>query len=215
MRYRYVVILKKDSQRLTDALSVLLILCSVIAFSISGLQEIYTRLYTGASGTGTSIVAAGSSTVAPTSAYYSLAAAIVLLAGLAINLVLRRRRATKVRYRYWLLTAAIGWIALTSVPYVGAFFFLLAFLEYQTKRPLEIGFHDDRVVINTLIKRRFDWSSFNNVILRDGLLTLDFANNRLMQKEVADDEEEDDADEEEFNAFCRARLMENSRTRVS
>ena len=86
------------------------------------------------------------------------------------------------------------------------FFFLLAFLEYQTKRPLEIGFHHDRVVINTLIKRRFEWSAFNNVVLRDGLLTLDFSNNRLMQKEVADDEEEDDADEEEFNAFCRDRL---------
>ena len=47
---------------------------------------------------------------------------------------------------------------------------------------------------------------FNNVVLKDGLLTLDFKSNRLMQREVADDDDEDDADEEEFNAYCRSRL---------
>jgi hypothetical protein len=81
-----------------------------------------------------------------------------------------------------------------------------AFLEYQTKRPLEIGFDYDRIVINTLIRQRHDWSAFNNIVLKDGLLTLDFKNNRLMQKEIADDEDEDDADEEEFNTWCREQL---------
>ena len=183
MRYQYVVILKKDSQRLTDALSVLLCLFSVIAFSLSAFNSVHYF-----------------------QAILNIAVALLLLIGLPIHLLFHRRMGTPVRYRYWLLLTAIAWIALTTVPWIGAFFFLLAFLEYQTKRPLEIGFHDDRVVINTLIKRRFDWSAFNNVVLRDGLLTLDFKSNRLMQKEVADDDEEDDADEEEFNAFCRARL---------
>jgi len=48
------------------------------------------------------------------------------------------------------------------------------FPEYQTKRPLEIGFDSDRVVINTLIRRQYDWSAFSNIVLRDGLLTMDF-----------------------------------------
>jgi hypothetical protein len=202
MRYQYVVILKKNSERVTDALSILLLLVSAISFSISGLQTFHMVHFSGANGTGSSLEI-------PTSGWFAMGAVIILLAGLTVNLVLHRRGATSIRYRYWLLVAAVGWIGLTPVPWVGAFFFLLAFLEYQTKRPLEIGFHHDRVVINTLIKRRYDWSAFNNVVLRDGLLTLDFSNNRLLQKEVADDEEEDDADEEEFNAFCRARLMEN------
>jgi hypothetical protein len=199
MRYQYVVILKKDSQRVTDALSVVLLLFSVIGFSLSGLHGLQTTHFTGAYGT-------GSTTGGPLAAWLALGAALLLLAGLAVNLVLRRRGATRIRYRYWLLAAALGWICFSSLYWIGAFFFLLAFLEYQTKRPLEIGFHSDRVVINSLIKRRFDWTAFNNVVLRDGLLTLDFKNNRLMQKEVADDDEEDDADEEEFNAFCRDRL---------
>lgn len=181
MRYQYVVILKKDSQRLTDSLSILLCLVSAIVFFYLSFQTGHLK-------------------------YIPLLFTVILLLGLLINLLIRRRSAKPVRFRYWLLVAAVGWIGLSSIPWIGAFFFLLAFLEYQTKRPLEIGFHHDRVVINTLIKRRFDWSVFNNVVLRDGLLTLDFKNNRLMQKEVADDDDEDDADEEEFNSFCRTRL---------
>jgi hypothetical protein len=183
MIYQYVVILKKNSERTTDLLSILLCLFSALGF-------LYLSFYTGHL------------------QYIPLIMALVLLTGLAINLVMARRGGARVRYRYWLLAAGIGWIGTTPIPWVGALFFLLAFLEYQTKRPLEIGFHDDRVVINTLIKQRFDWSFFNNVILKDGLLTLDFKNNRLIQKEVADDEDEDDADEEEFNAFCRGRLAD-------
>jgi hypothetical protein len=96
------------------------------------------------------------------------------------------------------------------LPWLSIFFVILAILEYQTKRPLEIGFDRDRVVINTLIRRKYDWSDFSNIILRDGLLTLDFRDNHLLQKEIADDEDEDDADEDEFNDYCRARLEECS-----
>ena len=181
MRYQYVVILKKNSERATDVLSVLLCLFSALNF-----LYIQTR--------------------ARQVNYILLLVALVILAGLVINLVTSRRKKAPVRYRYWLLIAAVGWIGLTTMPWMAAFFFLLAFLEYQTKRPLEIGFDRDRVVINSLVKKRFAWEDFNNVVLKDGLLTLDFRNNKLLQKEVADDDDEEDADEEEFNMYCRERL---------
>ena len=181
MRYQYIVVLKKNSARATDAFSLLLCLFSAITFGYR-------------------------SFVAGHVNYLALVLAIALLTGPAITLIVWLRNRTPARYRVWLLIAAIGWIGLTPTPWVGAFYFLLAFLEAQTKRPLEIGFDQDRVVINSLIKRRFDWSVFNNVVLRDGLLTLDFKDNRLLQKEVADDEDDDDVDEEEFNSWCRARV---------
>jgi hypothetical protein len=187
MRYQYVVILKKDGERATDVLSVLLCAFSVICFIYSAYGAMSREAKTGLQ------------------SYLLFLAAGVLLAGLITFAVLRRRQ-QQVRYRYLLLVAAVGWIAMTSVPWVAAFFFLLAFLEYQTKRPLEIGFDQDRVVINSLLRQRYDWTVFNNIVLKDGLLTLDFKNNRLLQKEVADDDDEDDADEEEFNAYCRERL---------
>ena len=181
MRYQYVVILKKDSERATDILSFLLCLFSALNFLYIQVRSRQVD-------------------------YFLMPTALILITGLIINIVNRRRRHQQVRYRYWLLLSAIGWIGMTTTPWVAAFFFLLAFLEYQTKRPLEIGFDLDRIVINSLIKRRYAWSDFTNIVLKDGLLTLDFKNNRLLQKEVADDEDEDDADEEEFNTYCRERV---------
>ena len=105
-----------------------------------------------------------------------------------------------------LIVAAIGWLTVFGLRWVGLVFGVLAFLEQQSRRPLEIGFDCDRVVINSLIRQRHDWSAFNTIILRNGLLTLDFKNNRLLQREIADDDEDNEVDEEEFNAYCRDRL---------
>jgi hypothetical protein len=206
MRYQYVVILKKKSQRASDAFSILLCLFSAISFLLNALRDIRTDHLTRVGSAAASLPGSTTAPHFPASALLSAGLALLLLIGVALNLLARRKGATGVRYRYWLLLAAIGWFGTTPTPWVGAFFFLLAFLEYQTKRPLEIGFDHDRVVINSLIKRRLQWNMFNNVILKDGLLTLDFKDNRLLQREIADDDEEDDADEAEFNAYCRDRL---------
>lgn len=189
MRYQYVVILKKQSEVATDLLSILLCFLSAIIF-----------LYVQFSNASIN--------------YFICGVALVILAGLGLNIVVRRKGGAQVRYRYLLILAALGWLGMSFLPWLGAFFPLLAFLEYQTKRPLEIGFDQDRVVINTLIRQRHEWSVFNNVVLKDGLLTLDFKNNRLVQKEVTDDDDEDDADEDEFNAYCKGRLEEADRRPV-
>jgi hypothetical protein len=189
MRYQYVVILKKDGERATDLLSILLCFLSSIIFlyvQFSGLRN----------------------------GYFLCGAAVLILLGLGWNMIVWRKSRERVRYRYLLLLAGLGWLGMPFLPWIAVFFLLLSFLEYQTKRPLEIGFDQDRVVINSLIRQRHDWSVFNNIVLKDGLLTLDFKSNRLLQKEVADDDEEDDADEDEFNAYCRGRLMAADRQMV-
>lgn len=180
MKYPYVVILKKTGQRATDVGSVLLCVLSIFSFAFVAIRNRDWLLG---------------------------AIALIMLAGLVAAFLLSRRTGSgKLRFRYLLLLAAMGWMFFTPAPWVGFFFLLLTFLEYQTKRPLEIGFDYNRVVINALIKREFEWSAFSNVILKDGLLTLDFKSNRLIQREVAEDDEDEDADEEEFNDWCRQRL---------
>ena len=47
----------------------------------------------------------------------------------------------------------------------------------------------------------YHWNEFSNIILKDGLLTLDFKNNKLLQ--VTIDETKMAVDENEFNEFCR------------
>jgi hypothetical protein len=182
MKYQYVVILKKDGERATDLLSIGLCFSSAVIFGYTQLKSDHPNIYL-------------------------FAFTALILAGLIYNTVIGRRRRKPVRYKYLILLTALGWFGMPFLPWIGIVFLLLAFLEHQAKRPLEIGFDSDRVVINALIRKRHDWSAFNNVLLRDGLLTLDFKNNRLLQKEVADDDEDDDdVDEEEFNAYCRDRL---------
>jgi hypothetical protein len=203
MKYQYVVILKKTGQRAMNLLSFLLCIFSIICFVFNALYTAHYGIFTHLAGTGWSFG------MTPDGWGNSLIAAALAI-GLGIIRWLRSRySAEKIRYRYLLLLAAMGWLFFTPVPWVGALFLLLTFLEFQAKRPLEIGFDQNLVVINSLFKQQFDWTAFNNVILKDGLLTLDFKNNKLIQREVADDDEDDDADEDEFNAWCRARLAAN------
>src|SRR5215469_13028403 len=140
MKYQYVVILKKDGERATDFLSILICFTSAVMF-------LYTAIRGGRPD------------------YYIYAFAVLLLAGLIYNVVVRYRRRRQVRYKYLLLLAALGWFGMPFLPWIGIFFLVLAFLEHQAKRPLEIGFDRDRVVINTLIRQHHDWSVFNNVLL--------------------------------------------------
>ena len=87
---------------------------------------------------------------------------------------------------------------------VGLILILLAAFETKAKANLEIGFSTQFIMFDNLLKKKYNWGDFNNIILKDNILTLDFKNNRLFQKETID--EESDCDEDEFNEFCREQL---------
>jgi hypothetical protein len=115
----------------------------------------------------------------------------------------------KVFYDRAYLVTALLWLKMPYMEWLILPFILLAILEYQVKFPVEIGFSENVIIVNTIFKRRYTWSQLSNVMLKDGLLTMDFWNNRLLQREVEDDEEDDDASEEEFNQFCQAQLIKS------
>ncbi len=181
MKYQYVVILRKSGEKAVNLLSVLLCLGAAVIFLLTAYFTDLTNYF-----------------------YYVLAA--ILFGALVYNAAVAARNRKPIQYRFLLFLAAFGWFTIPGLRWVGLIFGLLAFLEHQSRRPLEIGFDRDLVVINTLIRQRHDWSAFNNIVLRNGLLTLDFKNNRLLQREVADDDDDDEVDEEEFNAYCRDRV---------
>lgn len=180
MIYKYIVTLKKDNETAVDITNTIVCLISATIF----LFTYFTK---------------------KTSGYFILFAGIVLITGVLFNLYIKRKKRKLVRFRGLLLIAGIFWTGMPYMQWISVLFALLFFLEFQAKRPLEVGFTDEFVVINSLIKRTFRWSDFNNVVLKDGLLTLDFRNNRLFQKEALDDDEPD-AEEDEFNDYCRKQL---------
>lgn len=179
MVYQYVVTLKNQTSRYIDVLGLILSIFSAFCFGLE-------------------LVKASS---------VSLACLIGVIAvpGFVIwNLVLQRKK-QKVYYSRALLIAALVWMKMPYFQWLAFVFIILALLEYQAKYSIEIGFADNEIVFNSLFKRRYSWQQFSNIVLKDGLLTLDFANNKILQREVEDDED-DDADEDEFNEYCRKQL---------
>ncbi|MDP9042438.1 MAG: hypothetical protein M3N30_10700 [Bacteroidota bacterium] len=179
MHYDYVVILKRESARKTDQVSFLLLIFSILAFC-------YAQIRYGIQ-------------------VFLLIATAILLTGLLINLY-TLRKGKEMRFRLWLFAAGIFWLGMPFLQWMFIPYIFFALMEAQAKYPLEIGFDAQGIVINSLFKKKFSWTSLQSVILKDGLLTLDFKNNKLIQKEVLDDEDPD-ATEDEFNDYCQSKLL--------
>lgn len=179
MVYQYVVTLKNQNNRYIDILGLLLSIFSVICFTWE-------------------LIHSGNVSVA------YLIGSIAVAGFIAWNL-LQATKKRKVYYSRALLIAALVWMKMPYFQWLVFVFIILALLEYQAKYAIEIGFADNEIVFNSLFKKRYNWKQFSNIVLKDGLLTLDFTNNRIVQREIEDDED-DDADEDEFNDYCRNQL---------
>jgi hypothetical protein len=86
----------------------------------------------------------------------------------------------------------------------GSLYFLASFFERQVKHPLEFGFDKSGIVLNSVPSKNYTWSEVINVVLKDNILTLDFKNNRIIQRETEDIVSSET--EKEFNEFCRLQM---------
>ena len=182
MIYQYVVVLKNQHTRYINILGFLLGLLSIVFF----VNEIIDTRET---------------------AFVYLIGVIFIAGVLAWNVYHSVYKKQKVYYSRALLIAALVWMKMPYYQWLSFVFIILALLEYQAKYSVEIGFSDNEIKFNTLFKKKYRWSDFTNIILKDGLLTLDFVNNKILQREIEDDDDEDDADEREFNEYCRMQLQ--------
>lgn len=131
----------------------------------------------------------------------------VLIIGWMIFCFWQERRGVQPFYRLALLLAAVGWFMQGGYGlWIALVYLVAAVLERLVKFPEEIAFDETEIVINSLPKKRVLWNELNNVVLKDGLLTIDFKNNKLFQREVND--EVASQTETEFNSFCVARLKQ-------
>jgi len=189
MVYDYVVTLKNDRGKFVDVISFLVIFLSSFMF-----LSAYLTL--------------------PES-FIFLIVSILLAGGIVWN-IYRRRKRLQLKFSHLLLVAGVIWFSMPAnnitlghftfaiTPIIASAIILLFVLERPAKLPLEIGFTEDKIVFNNLFRKKRYWEEFNNILLKDGMLTLDYKNNRLFQKETI--EEEGDADEDEFNEYCSTHL---------
>ena len=163
MVYQYVVTLKNTSRKYIDNFSLLLLLISALLF----FREQYF-----------------SPNIKISYSFGGLAIAAIT----GWNFYHQKKKGKTVYYSSALFIAAIGWVTMPYLSWLFLPFALMGLFERQAKMPLECGFTNTEIVINTLIRRRYKWTDFNNIVLKDDLLTLDFKNNRLLQRETVDEE---------------------------
>src|SRR6186713_94832 len=82
--------------------------------------------------------------------------------------------------------------------------FLFILLDFIAHKEMVVDITDKKIIVPYVLERTIAWSEVNNVILKDGLLTIDFRNNKLFQQLILNSD--DDINEKEFNDFCERQL---------
>jgi hypothetical protein len=180
--YTYVIVLRNESSRYVNTVGLLLVVGSALLFS----REMMVR----------NIV------IVP-----YLIGVIFIAALLLWNAYVHFKTDRQIYYSKALLVAGLVWMKMPYFQWLLIVFALLAILEYQAKLSPEIGFSPGHIVFNRLLKKKYSWQEIDNVILKDGLLTIDFKNNKLFQKEI--DSGENEASEQEFNEWVRGQLAKS------
>ncbi|MEJ7766317.1 MAG: hypothetical protein WKF89_00795 [Chitinophagaceae bacterium] len=129
----------------------------------------------------------------------------VLIAGALIWNRYYLKKQQHFTYTWMLAIAGITWLFMPFLPWVGIPIVMLALLENKARLALVIRFSDEGIVFNSLFRKKFLWNEFDNIVLKDGIITLDFKSNRLFQKEIVDDGAYTNQ-EDTFNQFCASRL---------
>lgn len=125
-----------------------------------------------------------------------------------VRCTINQKKESIVYYRLGLLLATIGWVInykkLGGPLWIPILYFIAMLFEKQVKFPKEIAFDEEGIIINSFPKKSYRWALLSNVVLKDCILTIDFKNNKLIQKETQEDTTE--LEEKEFNEFCRSKL---------
>ena len=81
--------------------------------------------------------------------------------------------------------------------------FIFGSFAILSKQKVLVLVNEDDILYKSFPNRTFKWAGLNNIILKDGLLTIDFKNNKIIQQPI----EETNIDETAFNHFCQHQLQ--------
>ncbi len=132
----------------------------------------------------------------------SIATLIVVAACLGYKLYFKNTKYQPgIQLFFWVILT--GWICMEEYLLAG-FTILFLLLSAFTSRNPAVIFSKNHIIYPSLPVKSISWKDLNQLILKDGLLTIDFKSNRLIQQLV--DENKTTIDEQEFNDFCRQQL---------
>lgn len=133
---------------------------------------------------------------------------LILLVSLLTAIVIDLKKKKQPQFMLFLLVAGMGIFYFSSMFFVGLMYVVAGLSEKIISQKKEIGFSATEIVFSGLLSKRLNWSALNNVLIKDGLLTMDYKNNTLFQAYTDDEDDASyEAGEDEFNEFCRKNLM--------
>ncbi len=105
---------------------------------------------------------------------------------------------------YW---SMIGWFYLNEYT-IGLLILCTWVGSLFIKQKFIISILETEIILNNFPTKRIQWSDLQNVVAKDGLLTIDFNNNKLIHASILERESTID-NEAEFNEFCRQQLLKH------
>ena len=129
---------------------------------------------------------------------------VICLFSLSVLII---NRATKNRYPFRIeiifLVLAVLWF-LVDRYLLALCIVCFAVIGTYTRKRFEVLFTKDGILYPSFPKKTFLWNDVSNVVLKDGMLTIDLKNNKLIQSVIS--KESADVNEREFNLFCKEQL---------
>ena len=185
--YDYIIVLKKPDFRVIDWISRFMLLLSITSFAFVAYMSL-----------------SQANAILPVSKAWLLVFFCSLIIGWWTFCNGQISRGIIPYYRFALMFAAWGWFTVPNGKLVALIYIIACFLEKPVKVPPEAAFDAVEISLNSFPRKIYLWPDVKNVVLKDGLLTIDLKNNTLIQKQVNDPVEKEI--EDEFNEFCKEQL---------
>ena len=135
------------------------------------------------------------------------AAGIITLLSLIAALIIYTGTYPKIKKEYYFLFAtlfaSLYWILL-GIWWLGVLMALLASLYIFSKKKPVVYISLQQIKYPSFPVRTIQWQQLNNLILKEGLLTIDFKNNKFIQQTI--EENNNSINEQDFNDFCQQQL---------
>ena len=178
--YDFIIVFKKPNYKWVDRVSQLMIILAIAVFTFSLSLAVLNAL-----------------------SVFIIFLTVVMI-GQLVFITKKQKKGDLPFYRLAIFTGAVGWYYQPGGKWIALIYLLAALLEKQVKFPQEVAFDEVEVVFNTFPKRIYEWSEISNVVLKDGIITIDLRNNKLIQKEI--ESQTSATEEQEFNEFCLSML---------
>ncbi len=105
---------------------------------------------------------------------------------------------------YYLIILIICWLLASEwIPALLNLIFIFS-ANYLLKK-ISISVDNTAIVIHSFPKKIFAWQDADNVLLKDGIMTIDLLNNKIFQLTVDDNI----VNENDFNNFCRDQILQH------